>query len=121
MSQRRIMRLFKIETPRSQYWPYCQKIITPFIQSISDDFDFTEAEIMRAIGILEVNSYEVKNYGNFLIRGFFPLASLLSHRCVPNSRTVWDQEAPWGNKTIAVTDIKMGDEIFASYIRFVGT
>ena len=104
---------------RSQYWPYCEKIITPFIQSITEDLDFTEAEIMRAIGILEVNCYEVKNYLTFGVRGFFPLASLLSHSCVPNSRTVWDQEAPWGNKTIAVTDIKKGEQIFASYIRFV--
>ena len=74
---------------------------------------------MRAIGILEVNSYEVKSYVNFRVRGFFPLASLLSHSCVPNSRTVWDQEEPWGNKTIAVTDISKGEQIFASYIRFV--
>ena len=72
---------------------------------------------MRAIGILEVNCYEVKNYVTFGVRGFFPLASLLSHRCVANCRTIWDQEAPWGNSTIAVTDIKKGEEIFASYIR----
>ena len=72
---------------------------------------------MRAIGILEVNCYEVKNYVTFGVRGFFPLASLLSHRCVANCRTIWDQEAPWGNSTIAVTDIKKGEEIFASYVR----
>lgn len=111
----------KIELSRSQYWPYCEKVITPFILSITDDWDITEQEIMRAIGILEVNCYEVKNYVTFGVRGFFPLASLLSHRCVPNSRSVWDQEAPWGNKTLAVTDIKKGDQIFATYIRFVET
>ena len=74
---------------------------------------------MRAIGILEVNCYEVKNFVTFGVRGFFPLASLLSHSCVTNSRSVWDQGAPWGNKTIAATDIKKGEQIFATYIRFV--
>ena len=110
-----------MELCRSQYWPYCEKVITPFIQSITDHWDITEQEIMRAIGILEVNCYEVKNYVTFGVRGFFPLASLLSHRCVPNSRSVWDQEAPWGNKTLAVTDIKKGEQIFATYIRSVET
>ena len=81
----------------------------------------SEQEIIRAIGILEVNCYEVKNYVTFGVRGLFPLTSLLSHSCVPNSRSVWDQGAPWGNKTIAATDIKKGDQIFATYIRFVGT
>ena len=111
----------KMELSRSQYWPYCEKVIIPFIQSITDDWDITDQEIMRAIGILEVNCYEVKNYVTFGVRGFFPLASLLSHRCVPNSRSVWDQEAPWGNKTLAATDIKKGEQIFATYIRFVET
>ena len=91
---------------RSQYWPYCEKVIIPFIQSITDDWDITDQEIMRAIGILEVNCYEVKNYVTFGVRGFFPLASLRSHR---------------GNKTLAATDIKKGEQIFATYIRFVET
>ena len=104
---------------RSQYWLYCGEVIVPFIQSIAHDLDFSDAEVRRVIGILEVNCYQVKDYGNFGLRGFFPLASLLSHSCVTNSRSVWDQGAPWGNKTVAATDIKKGEQIFATYIRFV--
>ena len=100
---------------KSQYWPYCQDIIVPFIKNIFPDY--SEDQIMRAIGILEVNCYEVKNFITFGIRGFYPLASLLSHSCVANCRTIWDTEAPWGHKTIAVRDIKAGEEILTSYLR----
>ena len=101
---------------RSQYWPYCQERIVPFIQTVCPD-QFTEEEIMRAIGLLEVNCYEVRNYVTFGLRGFYPLASLLSHSCVANCRTVWDAEAPFGHTTIAVTRIKQGEEILTSYLR----
>ena len=92
---------------RSQYWPYCQEKIVPFIQTVCPD-QFTEDEIMRAIGILEVNCYEVRNYVTFGVRGFYPLASLLSHSCVANCRTIWDAEAPFGHTTIAVTRLNKG-------------
>ena len=101
---------------RSQYWPYCQEKILPFIQTVCPD-QFTEEEIMRAIGLLEVNCYEVRNYVTFGLRGFYPLASLLSHSCVANCRTIWDAEAPFGHTTIAVTRIKQGEEILTSYLR----
>ena len=100
----------------SQYWPYCENNIVPFIHSICGG-KFTEEQIMRAIGILEVNCYEVKNYMTFGVRGFYPLASLLSHSCVANVRTIWQTEAPFGHKTIAMTDIKQGEEILTSYLR----
>jgi len=105
----------KEDRKTSQYWPYCQEKVVPFIRSICPEF--SDEEINRAIGLLEVNCYEVKNYVTFGVRGFFPLASLLSHSCIANCRTIWQTEAPFGNKTYAVTDIKKGEEIFTSYLR----
>ena len=102
---------------RSQYWLYCEEVILPFIQTIAHDLDFSDAEVRRVIGILEVNCYQVKDYGTFGLRGFFPLASLLSHGCVANCKTIWEQEAPWGHNTIAVTNINKGEEIFTTYVR----
>ena len=72
---------------------------------------------MRATGILEVNCYEVKNFVTFGLRGFFPLASLLSHSCIANVKTVWETSPPWGHRTLAVRDIKAGEEILTSYLR----
>ena len=100
---------------KSQYWPYCQEVIVPFIKNILPDT--SEDDINRAIGILEVNCYEVKNWISFGVRGFYPLASLLSHSCVANCKTVWQSEAPFGHRTIAVRDIKQGEEILTSYLR----
>ena len=61
----------------------------------------------RAVGVLEVNCYEVDPSAG--VRGFYPLASLLSHSCVANCRTVWAGRAgDWAASTWAATDIQVG-------------
>ena len=105
------------EREDSEYWNYARDNIVPFIRDQCGQTQWTEEQIMRATGILEVNCYEVKNFVTFGLRGFFPLASLLSHSCIANVKTVWESSAPWGHRTLAVRDIKAGEEILTSYLR----
>jgi len=71
----------------------------------------TVAELRRAIGVLEVNSYEV----NDGLRGCFPIGSLLSHNCIPNSAHIWTQTAPYTNTCIAAVDLEAGQEVLTTY------
>ena len=82
----------------------------------------TESEIRRAVGVLEVNCYEVHSFinknaaHNCGFRASFPAASLLSHGCVANSRHVWGISPPYTNKCIATVDIEAGEEVITSYL-----
>ena len=107
----------KEEREETEYWRYGRDHIVPFIREQCGQTQWSEEKIMRAIGILEVNCYEVKNFVTFGLRGFFPLASLLSHSCVANVKTVWETRGPWGHRSLAVRDIKAGEEILTSYLR----
>ena len=69
--------------------------------------NLTAAEIRRAVGVLEVNSYEVSEE----FRGCFPIGSLLSHSCVPNSCHIWTLDTPYTNTCIATVDIEAGQEV----------
>ena len=61
------------------------------------------------MGVLEVNCYEVDPSAG--VRGFYPLASLLSHSCVANCRTVWAGRAgDWAASTWAATDMQVGGD-----------
>ena len=105
------------EREGTEYWSYGRDHIVPFIRDQCGQTQWTEQQVMRATGILEVNCYEVKNFVTFGLRGFFPLASLLSHSCIANVKTVWEPGPPWGHRTVAVRDIKAGEEILTSYLR----
>ena len=105
------------EREKTDYWRYGRDKIVPFIREQCGQTQWSEEEIMRAIGILEVNCYEVKNFVTFGVRGFYPLASLLSHSCVANVKTLWQTEPPFGHRSLAVRDIKAGEEILTSYLR----
>ena len=73
--------------------------------------DLTAADIRRAIGVLEVNSFEVSDE----LRGCFPISSLLSHSCVPNSCHIWTLDAPYTNTCIAAVDLQAGQELLTTY------
>ena len=105
------------ERKGSEYWEFSQKHIVQFLQESCKQSQLSSEEIMNAIGILEVNAYEIKNLISGGYRGLFPLASLVSHRCVPNCRMIWNTEAPFENKVVAAQDLKAGDEIATSYLR----
>merc|ERR1711892_151408 len=82
----------------------------------------TETEMRRAIGVLEVNCYEVHSFinrnaaHNCGFRASFPAASLLSHGCVANSRHIWGISPPYTNTCIATVDIDIGQEVITSYL-----
>ena len=82
----------------------------------------TEAEIRRAVGVLEVNCYEVYTFilktgtNSSGLRGCYPAASLLSHSCLANSRHIWSTTPPYTNTCIATVDIPAGQEIVTSYV-----
>ena len=105
------------EREDTEYFRYGKEKIVPFIREQCGQTQWSEEEIMRVIGILEVNCYEVKNFVTFGVRGFYPLASLLSHSCVANVKTIWQSEPPFGHRTLAVRDIRAGEEILTSYLR----
>eukprot|EP00092_Neocalanus_flemingeri_P045750 GFUD01051271.1.p1 GENE.GFUD01051271.1~~GFUD01051271.1.p1 ORF type:complete len:551 (-),score=122.42 GFUD01051271.1:56-1708(-) len=107
----------KEERKGSEYWEFSQKHIIQFLRESCKQSQWTEEEIMNAIGILEVNAYEIKSFLTSGYRGLFPLASLVSHQCVQNCRMVWNTEAPYDNKVVAAQDLKAGEEIASSYLR----
>ena len=76
---------------------------------------FNPDEVRRALGVLEVNCYEVVNRGGAGMRACFPIGSLLSHCCVANSTHVWTEEPPWTNTCIATVDLAAGEEVLTSY------
>jgi len=82
----------------------------------------TKSEIRRAVGVLEVNCYEVHSFINKNLahncgfRASFPAASLLSHGCIANSRHVWGISPPYTNMCIATVDIDIGQEVITSYL-----
>jgi len=76
---------------------------------------FTVDEVRRAVGVLEVNSYEVHSFVSCGYRGCFPTASLLSHGCRANSRHIWSTTPPYKNTCIASVDIEEGEEVITSY------
>lgn len=82
----------------------------------------TVEEVRRALGVLEVNCYEVYSFikksasHSCGLRGCFPAASLLSHSCVANSRHIWGTEPPYTNTCIATVDMEAGTEVVTSYV-----
>ena len=82
----------------------------------------SQAEVRRAVGVLEVNCYEVFSFISKSesvscgLRGCYPAASLLSHSCVANSRHVWGTSPPYTNTCIATVDIPAGQEVVTSYV-----
>ena len=79
------------------------------------DPSFSPDLVRRALGVLEVNCYEVINRGGAGMRACFPIGSLLSHCCVANSTHVWKEEPPWTNTCIATVDLAAGEEVLTSY------
>ena len=69
-------------------WEIFQKNVVDPILAL-DDRRFTEEEIVRAIGILNVNCVSFKKERKkekFSGRGLYPTLSLLSHSCLANAR-----------------------------------
>ena len=74
--------------------------------------DFSEAEVDHAIGLLEVNAFEVRGGGRG--RGVFPLTAVMSHSCVANARyTMFADHRAECRATVAIAG---GEEITDYYV-----
>ena len=72
---------------------------------------------MKAVGIVEVNNYEISNAsGGCGFRGVFPVTSLLSHSCVPNASLAMRKTGSCRNSCVAAVDIEAGEEITIGYV-----
>ena len=59
---------------------------------------FTAEEVNRVIGVLEINSYEVRSRDGCGARALFPVGALLSHGCVSNAQCLHAHEKPYLNR-----------------------
>ena len=93
----------------ARYWDECEAKV---VSRLSPRF-FSRASVERAIGVLEVNAYELHSGsgGNSGHRGIFPLGALLSHSCVANTVITYQKESPFRATYLASTDIKKGEEV----------
>ena len=68
-------------------WEIFQKNVVDPIVAL-DDSRFAEEEILRAIGILNMNcvSFNWRKKEKFSGRGLYPTLSLMSHSCLGNAR-----------------------------------
>ena len=105
------------ERKGSDYWVFSEEHVVKFLLDSCKQTQWTNEEIRNAIGVLEVNGYEIKNLQTCGYRGLFPLTSLVSHKCIPNCKMVLNTEAPYTNKMVAGQDLKAGEEIAISYLR----
>ena len=99
------------ERKGGEYWETIQEKIVPALTA------WSEKDIQAAVGKLEVNAYEIHDYIGAGYRGLFPLASLVNHGCLPNTRMIWSQEPPFRNQMIATRNISEGEELVTSYVR----
>ncbi len=73
---------------------------------------FAESQILRAVGVLDVNSYELHcSPSGCGFRAIFGVGVLLSHSCVPNVTILFSRRHPFTAKFVASTDIRMGTEV----------
>lgn len=72
-------------------WDVYQVNVVEFLRTICAD-EFSEEEIHSACGALDINSYEVRLFGDNdrEALGVFTLASMMSHDCVSNTHHVID-------------------------------
>ena len=68
-------------------WEIFQKNVVDPIVALYDS-RFKEEEIVRAIGILNINciSFTLRKKEKFSGRGLYPTLSLMSHSCLANAR-----------------------------------
>ena len=56
-----------------EYWSDCQENVVKQIRDKCNQKQFSEEEINRVIGVLEINGYEIYGNGHNGFRGLFPV------------------------------------------------
>ena len=78
--------------------------------------DYTEEEVLHALGVLDVNSVKINSGGQTYSsgHGLYPLTSLLSHSCISNCKTVLKSD--YSIECKATVFIAEGEEITKQYV-----
>ena len=105
----------------SAYWRECdENVVTPLIEASNGRF--SREDVHRAIGVLEVNAYEIHcSSSNEGFRGIFPFSSLLSHNCTANTSIAYAKETPFAAKCIAMVDLPPETEIYSRYVNLMSS
>ncbi|XP_059095448.1 SET domain-containing protein SmydA-8-like [Tigriopus californicus] len=92
-------------------------VIEPLVQAFQGTI--SEIAVTEALGVVEVNNYEIYNPLDCGYRGIFPMTSLMTHSCAPNSRHAMEKKSPWSNRCIATVDIPKGQDITTTYVPLI--
>lgn len=107
---------FRIGKAIPALWNRNQNVIVNRIRNRWSLLQFSEEEIHRMCGILEVNCFEVgsASNGGMVARALFPEAYLMCHNCVPNTNHTDDPITH--ELTVRTTKaLKKGEIISLSY------
>jgi hypothetical protein len=72
-----------------------------------------EEEVLRVCGVMDTNAFEVRRAGGVRLRALYPLAALMNHDCVPNTRHVFDASDKM--LVFATVAIAKGAPVVATY------
>lgn len=86
--------------------------IVEFIRNRLGLEKYDEETIFQICAIWDTNGFEIREK-NMKVRGIYPLAAMLAHNCKPNTKHVFDSDL--NIVIIAITPIKKGETIFATY------
>ncbi|CAB4060393.1 SMYD [Lepeophtheirus salmonis] len=96
---------------------YKNGIRIPILVPLKKSLKMNEKHILQAMGIVEVNNYEIYNStGSAGFRGLYCLTSLLSHDCVPNARPIISHKSPFKTIMMATRDIHAGEMVTINYV-----
>ncbi|XP_059479054.1 SET domain-containing protein SmydA-8-like [Neocloeon triangulifer] len=73
----------------------------------------TEDDVLGVCGVMDTNAFEIRRDGGVKLRGLYPLASMMNHDCVPNTRHVFDSEDKM--LVFATVDIAKGAAVTSTY------
>jgi len=91
--------------------PYRHDVIHKMVNDLNIA---TEEEVVQVLGYLDVNSLAVRGMdGVYRGRGIYPVASLMNHSCVCNTRNIIENTRL---ETRATVDIKKGECITTHYV-----
>lgn len=96
-----------------EVWNLNQKTVVDRIRNDWGLEEFSEEEIHKVCGVLEVNCFEIGQQG-VNIRGLYPTAFLMSHDCVPNTNHT-DEAKNYTLTVRASTFIQTNQPITLSY------
>ncbi|XP_017777901.1 PREDICTED: protein msta-like [Nicrophorus vespilloides] len=103
----------EIRKQLTDVWTTNQTMIVNRIISDWQMKEFSEDDVHRICGILEVNAFEIGHLG-VNIRGLYPTAFLMSHNCIPNTNHN-DDEDDFKLTVRASTSISINQPITLSY------